>query len=180
VLKSAIGPYPAGTPYSAHDPELLLWVHATLSDSVIRAYEDLVQPLAGPACDDYLASAALGMTRIGLPLGRAPQCLGDLRVYLTETMARGMLAITPASRELADAVLGSGAGWMLLPFFRLQRLLAIGSLPTTIREMYGYEWSARSDRRLASVRAAIRAARASAPDRLARWSAARGSLRPTQ
>src|SRR6476469_5070217 len=32
TLSEALGPFPAGTRYSARDPELLLWVHATLVD----------------------------------------------------------------------------------------------------------------------------------------------------
>ena len=32
-LREAVGPYPAGTPYRADDPELLLWVLFTLVDS---------------------------------------------------------------------------------------------------------------------------------------------------
>ena len=39
-----MGPFPAGTRYSAGDPELLLWVHGTLVDTALLVYEHL-----GPA-----------------------------------------------------------------------------------------------------------------------------------
>ena len=32
------GRYPSGTPYDATDPELLMWVHATLVDTSLRVY----------------------------------------------------------------------------------------------------------------------------------------------
>jgi uncharacterized protein (DUF2236 family) len=35
TLPDTVGPFPAGTPYSAEDPALLLWVHATLIESVL-------------------------------------------------------------------------------------------------------------------------------------------------
>jgi len=35
----------AGTPYSALDPELLLWVHATLVDTALLVYGQWVRPL---------------------------------------------------------------------------------------------------------------------------------------
>src|SRR6187431_41758 len=45
ALSRAVGPFPHGTPYSANDPDLLLWVHVTLLDSVVLAYETFVRPL---------------------------------------------------------------------------------------------------------------------------------------
>ena len=35
----ALGRFPAGTPYSASDPELMLWVHATLVATSLSAYQ---------------------------------------------------------------------------------------------------------------------------------------------
>ena len=49
TLPTAVGPFPAGTRYSAHDPDLLLWVHSTLLDSMLLFYADLVAPLTGSA-----------------------------------------------------------------------------------------------------------------------------------
>ena len=38
-LKTDVGPFPAGTRYSAEDPALLLWVHMTLIESVVFAHD---------------------------------------------------------------------------------------------------------------------------------------------
>src|SRR3989441_13346793 len=38
-LRERAGVFPAGTDYSAEDPALLRWVHATLLDSFLRTYE---------------------------------------------------------------------------------------------------------------------------------------------
>ena len=40
------GRFPAGTPYSAVDPALVLWVHATLLDTAVT-FEDAFEPLIG-------------------------------------------------------------------------------------------------------------------------------------
>src|SRR3954447_25574020 len=40
-----VGPYPAGTPYSAADPELLMWVLFTLVDSGIVVYSKYVRTM---------------------------------------------------------------------------------------------------------------------------------------
>ena len=46
TLQKPSGPFPAGTPYSAADPELVMWVHATLVDTALRVYQGWVQPLS--------------------------------------------------------------------------------------------------------------------------------------
>src|SRR5262245_35463255 len=45
-LAEAVGPFRRGTRYDANDPALLLWVHATLVDSALVAYERFVGPLS--------------------------------------------------------------------------------------------------------------------------------------
>ena len=55
---AACGCFPAGTPYSAEDPALLLWVHATLIESIVEVYERLVTPLNGMERDAYCADSA--------------------------------------------------------------------------------------------------------------------------
>src|SRR4051812_45812487 len=45
VTREAAGRYPAGTPYSATDPELLLWILATLAGTAAQVYQQWVAPL---------------------------------------------------------------------------------------------------------------------------------------
>ena len=59
TLHEAVGPYPAGTRYSAEDPDLVLWVHVTLLDSVPLIYETLVAPLSEDERTSYCAESAL-------------------------------------------------------------------------------------------------------------------------
>src|SRR5436305_3222650 len=40
----AIGPLPAGTPYAADRPDLLLWILACLADSALNIYRSFVGP----------------------------------------------------------------------------------------------------------------------------------------
>lgn len=47
------GNTPAGQPYSADDPELLDWVHATASFGFLQAYHTYVRPLSQDARDAY-------------------------------------------------------------------------------------------------------------------------------
>ncbi len=45
TLREAAGRFPAGTPYTASDPDLLVWVDATVRDSMLLAYGLFVGPL---------------------------------------------------------------------------------------------------------------------------------------
>ena len=45
TLPRAAGPFPAGTPWAADDPELLLWIVACLVDSAVLVYERYVTGL---------------------------------------------------------------------------------------------------------------------------------------
>jgi len=73
ILPEAVGPYEAGTRYSAEDPSLVLWVHATLIESVLMVYEKLVAPLTEAERDEYCQEAfpiALALAATGFVLLR--------------------------------------------------------------------------------------------------------------
>src|SRR5579884_25092 len=54
VLREDVGRWRAGTPYTAEDPDALLWVLATLMDTTLLAYESVFGPLAAAAIEEYL------------------------------------------------------------------------------------------------------------------------------
>jgi uncharacterized protein (DUF2236 family) len=56
-LDERVGEFDAGGRYSAHDPELLRWVHATLLDSTFLVYELVVGPLTAEERDRYCGEA---------------------------------------------------------------------------------------------------------------------------
>jgi uncharacterized protein (DUF2236 family) len=55
TLATASPCFPAGARYSAEDPALLTWVHATLIESSVLVYEQLVEPLTPAERDRYCA-----------------------------------------------------------------------------------------------------------------------------
>jgi uncharacterized protein (DUF2236 family) len=171
-LGADVGAYRAGTCYSAHDPELLLWVHATIADSMLLAYEALVQSLTDEERNAYLEQAVPRMQQIGVPGDRAPRSVSDLRAYI-DAMIGGRLVVSPAARALAEALVRPPFGPVVFPLTRLHRLLTIGLLPPPIREMYGYAWSDRDARRCARAVRIIRRARAWSPRWLACWPSSR-------
>lgn len=145
-----------GRVYSAHDPALLQWVHATLLESIPLTYEMLVAPLTLRERDRYCAEAAIMEPLLGIPAGRLPRDAAALDVYMRGMLDSGALVVTDASRELARAILFPRKWQLAWPVFRVLQLVTIGSLPSSIRDAYGFEWRAKDARALARWTQAIK------------------------
>src|SRR5688572_30550734 len=66
-LPETVGIYPRGTPYSAEQPALLLWVHTTLLESILLVHDLVKPPLTLSERDAYCADAAPIATALGVP-----------------------------------------------------------------------------------------------------------------
>jgi uncharacterized protein (DUF2236 family) len=155
--------------YSAHDPDLQRWVHATLLESVLLTYERLVGPLTPRERDVYCSEAAFMEPLLGMPDGWLPQDRMQLDTYMRETLAGGRLVVTDTSRALARAVLYPPRWHMAWPAFRAVQLLTIGALPPSIRQAYGFEWRARDARALARWTALLRTLQRVLPPIARQW-----------
>jgi uncharacterized protein (DUF2236 family) len=179
-LDHAAGGEPAGAPYSAHDPALLAWVHATLLDSFLGAYRLFVGPLDPVAADRYCLESSGIEARLGIPAGRLPRTESALRAYLEAMLASGVLEVTDTARALAREVLAPPAPRILRPALWLAALPAVGLLPPSIRVGYGLPWDARRAWALALVAGATRVSLPLVPPPLRYWGAARRAMRTTR
>lgn len=166
-----------GTTYSAHDPELLQWVHATLLESTLLSHTLLVGPLTPRERDRYCVEAAIMEPLLGIPTGWLPRDTTELDTYMHAMLASGQLVVTDTSRSLARAMLYPPRGFVCWPAFRALQLLTVGTLPPSIRQDYGFAWRARDERALARCVALLRTARRLLPPIARQWPAARGPRR---
>jgi uncharacterized protein (DUF2236 family) len=162
-----------GRSYSAHDPALQQWVHATLLESIPLTYERLVGPLTRRERDRYCTEAAIMEPLLGMPAGQLPRDSAALDTYMREMLASGRLVVTDASRTLARAILFPPKWQWAWPAFRATQLLTIGSLPPAIREAYGFEWRPSDERALKRWTKLIRSALWLLPSFAREWSVAR-------
>jgi uncharacterized protein (DUF2236 family) len=173
TLTEAAGPFAVGTPYSAEDPALLLWVHATLVESTADIYARVVAPLSADDLDTYCEQSIATLLDLGGDPATAPRTWQALRVYMASVQSSGVLAVTAAARDLGHAVLTPRAAGLPVPFTGLQKIITVGLLPTGIRDSYRFEWNARRERRFALAIRSVRAIRSVTPRRLAWWPDAR-------
>jgi uncharacterized protein (DUF2236 family) len=172
MLREATGIFPAGTRYSAEDPELVLWVHATLLESIPLVYELLVAPISDADRDAYCEETAAVAIELGADSRAVPRTWVAMQGYLARMYASGRIAIGSDARELAARVM-SPLGIAGAPYDWFNRLMTVALLPPSIRAAYGYRWTPRDDARLARVAAMVRIARRATPSVIAVWPDAR-------
>lgn len=178
-LPAPTGPFPAGTRYSAEDPDLVLWVHATLLESVPVFYELLVAPLTMSERDAYCEESAPVAVALGAREADVPRSWRAARAHVVRVHASGVLVVSPQARELAAAVLSPRMAGLTAPLAWTNRLLTVGLLPPAIREQYGFQWSRANERALARLVMGLRQVRRVLPERLATWPASTPSRRAT-
>lgn len=175
VLEDEVGPYPAGTRYSAEDPALVVWVHATLIESVILTYERLVAPLSAAERDAYCEEAFPIAVALAARPQDVPRRWDEVRSFMERMHASGALSVGSHGRELSRAVLSPAGGWAVAPATWVNRIVTIGLLPSSVRQQYGLAWADRDERRLQRILSCLRATRRVLPDALALWPDSRRS-----
>jgi uncharacterized protein (DUF2236 family) len=177
TLPGAEGPYPPGAAYSAHDPALLTWVHATCLHAFMAAFDRYVRPLTLAERDTYCAESAAVEPLLGIPTGRLPRSQAALQEYLDAMLASDQIVVSDTARHLARELLHPpGVRW-LGPVAWLYRVTAIAFLPPTIRQAYGFRWGARDRAGERVIAAVVHGVLPLLPSPVRYWPAARAARR---
>ena len=125
-----------GRTYSANDPELLLWVNATLIDTTLAVYERFVRPLEDAARSRYYLETVEAAEAFGIPSGAIPRDLDAFRSYVDGMLEGGELRATEDSRRLVRDVLSPPLPLPLRVPTALLRQVTVAMLPPRMREMF--------------------------------------------
>lgn len=130
----------SGPGYAATDPELLMWVQATLIYSGIRAYRDFVGPLSDADRDLYYQDNKRVGVLLGIPQDLYPADIEGLDAYLEQMISGGEIVVGENARQMAEVVLRPG--FPGVPRMALAPLTTIttGLLPPQLRKAYGLKW----------------------------------------
>jgi uncharacterized protein (DUF2236 family) len=158
-------------PYSALDPELLLWVHATLVDSSIAAYDAFVRPLPRTVRERYYLEMRRMGTAFGVPDELHPPTYDAFVAYMDATIAG--LDITDECRDVARTVLTPPAPAVVMPAGLLGGLASVGLLPPRIREGLRLRWNRGTEAAFHAMSASLRAIVPLLPARVRYWPHAR-------
>jgi uncharacterized protein (DUF2236 family) len=140
-LPEAAGRYPAGTPYAADDPVLLLWILASLFDSCLLVHDRYVGTLTDADREDYWRDYRLIGKLFGLRARDMPRDLAAMNAYVANTLDGPDIYVTDRARELARRiVLHPPVPLASRPLLELANFVTIGLLPRRLREQYRLGW----------------------------------------
>lgn len=132
------GPYPKGTPYRARDPELLMWVHATLVDTTLLVYDRYVGRLSIREREAYYEEQKAMGEVFGVPRESQPDTYADFNEYFAEVV-ENELAVTDVARDVLDSIQNPELPLAMItrplsrPLFESLRLATAGLLPERLR-----------------------------------------------
>jgi len=136
-----------GVGYAARDPDLSMWVHATLVDSTIVVNDAWAGPLRRERAARFYEETKPIARAFGVPDATLPVDLDAFDAYLADQLGPdGPVRVGLTAKMLAQAILHpplpgglARAGlhprlydWTLWP--------SIGLLPPSIRDAYGFSW----------------------------------------
>jgi uncharacterized protein (DUF2236 family) len=142
TTRTQLGPFPPGTRYTAADPDLMLWVHATLVEASLDVYQRFVHRLTSDDEEAYYREMALVACLFGTPADVIPPTLADFRAYFAAQIESDTITVTRPAREVADVILRARLPAPMRVIVPAHRLSTAGLLPPRLREEYGLSWSA--------------------------------------
>jgi uncharacterized protein (DUF2236 family) len=138
-ISASVGAYPAGTPYRAGDPELLLWVLFTIVDSALVFYRTYVGPLTRAEEAGFWADYRVVGELFGLAPDQMPATLAELDDYRREMLDGDRLFVNDWARERArEIVLEPPVPVVARPLVETFNFITITLLPERVRDQYGF------------------------------------------
>jgi uncharacterized protein (DUF2236 family) len=142
-----------GTSYAAKDPDLLLWVWATLVDTSLLVYRRYVADLERAEIERYYREQTRFALATGIPKGHWPPDYAAFRDYFEASISN--LRPSEDSHRIADSILRP-TPLALRPLGPVVRLTTIGLLPDLVRRRLGLQWGERRERLFSASSATIR------------------------
>ncbi|WP_064744030.1 oxygenase MpaB family protein [Actinomadura oligospora] len=133
-----------GPGYSGNDPDLQVWVNATLTDAALYVYEEILRSPSGDLGAAYVDQARYVAEVLGCPPEAQPADREEFRRYFATAVAS--LEVTDTGREVMRTVLWSRKLRWLGPALWFNRFVTTGLLPEPVRVQYGLPWGPRRDR----------------------------------
>jgi uncharacterized protein (DUF2236 family) len=147
-------PLHAKNHYDAFDQELLLWVHATLIDSAMIAYDHFVRSLQPVEKVGYYDDSKRLACLFGIEEKLIPPSLTEFEQYMERVLTKRVLVVGPTARNLSQDILYARP-WIFKPAGPLFRFVTAGLLPEKLREGYELTWNERKEKTFSLLARAI-------------------------
>jgi uncharacterized protein (DUF2236 family) len=144
-----------GTGEAPFDDAELRWLWATRLETSLLMYTRYVRPLKVADVEGYYREQREFLLACDVDEATVPQTFGDF-MHWYDGVVEHVLEVTPAAREVADAVLRPRRPFPLRPAYDAINLATIGLLPPSLRAAYGLSWGTQRERLLGAQTAVVR------------------------
>jgi len=165
LITERVGAFNRNSPYEANDVDALMWVNATLWDSAILCYEQILGPLTLDEKNRYYEESKLFAYLFGIPDSVLPPNWSEFLEYNRKMWASDVLAVGKPAAELYHFIFQPPRR-ELKPVMEWYRLMTAGLLPERIRHQYGMAYGAAEEAAYKASIAAIGAVYRNLPGRV--------------
>jgi len=145
IVDEDVGAFGRGDAYRANEAQALLWVHATLLDSAIQAYELVMQPLSDAERDAYYQESKRFASLFGIPDSVLPADYPAFRRYFDEMLASDVICVGRPALELRR-FLFAAKNPAQRALFRWLELMTAGLMPERLRDEFELQLGSREQR----------------------------------
>ncbi len=119
-------------PYCATDPDLLLWILATMNKATIDAYEKIYRPLAPREKELYYKETKITAQLMGIPIDLYPRNWLAFNIYYKGILSSNLLEVGETAGAISEDLFAA-----YFPFTPLVNGFTSGFLPKKLRQQFG-------------------------------------------
>jgi len=134
-MSDGVGSFDEGERYYANDPDLLLWVYATLVEQALVGYNTYVGELTQREHEEYYENSKVFARLMGIPESHIPESLDGFYEYYRGTIEHD-ITVSDEGKRIKDSLF-----YQYRPLAPVLDLLAGGTLPAKARVEFGIKWS---------------------------------------
>jgi len=140
----------SGSAYTAYDPELQLWVAATLYETTVDVHRRVFGPLTPSEADRAYRDFSAALSNLQLSHDDWPHDRTVFDGYWGRMI--GLLRVDADVLAVSRQILHpAGVPWWMRPALPLFRLVTAGLLPGSVRSLFEIGWDDRRQRRFDRV-----------------------------
>lgn len=130
------GAFKEGSEYRANEVAAMIWVHATLWETIVTMYEKFNDPLTQAEKDRFYEETKLFAMVFGIPESALPRNWNEFMDYNQSMWYSPQLTVTANARGLKEDLFDARSIWLVFPLW-IQEVVTSVTLPPPVAEGYG-------------------------------------------
>ena len=133
------GAFDRGSEYRANEINAMIWVHATLWETSMHMYEEMIGTLSQEEKDQYYEETKLFAMLFGIPESALPKDWNEFMAYNEAMWDSPQLTVTNNALQLKKDLFDAKSIWMIFPLWG-QEIITSAELPPRIRDQYNMKY----------------------------------------